>query len=147
VLIKHGSCPRTTSGKTQRHAARAEFLEERLQVVGQWRAKKSATPGATAPAVERKAAQPPSGDAIREWLIAKVADRVGVAPSAIDPGRVFVQLGVGSAEALTLIGELELWLGHKLSPVLVYDYPDIDSLARHLAQTALREQATSESRS
>lgn len=146
VLIKHGSCPKTTSGKIQRHAARAEFLGDRLRVVGQWRAKKSVTPAATSPAVEREAAQPPSEDAIREWLIAKVADRVGVASSAIDPGRAFVQLGVGSAEALTLIGELELWLGHKLSPVLVYNYPDIDSLARHLAQAAPPEQATSESR-
>lgn len=136
ALIKHGSCPKTTSGKTQRHAARSLFLENGLSVVGQWRAERTTASVVSEPPTQRPAAVAPNGDAIRDWLIERVAVRVGVAPSAIDPGSAFVQLGVGSADALTLTGELELWLGRKLSPVLVYNYPDIETLARHLGQAA-----------
>ena len=130
VLIKHGSCPKTTSGKIQRHAARTAFLEGTLRVVDEWRA------GTKTPAAQPAAnGEPRSEEAIRDWLIVKVAERVGAAPAAVDPTRAFAQLGVGSAEALTLIGELELWLGRKLSPVMVYNYPNIDALAQHLAES------------
>jgi len=33
-----------------------------------------------------------------------------------------------------LSGDLEAWLGRELSPSLIYDYPTIESLARHLAE-------------
>ncbi len=38
VLIKAGSIPKTSSGKIQRHACRAGFLDGSLEIVGQWRA-------------------------------------------------------------------------------------------------------------
>jgi acyl-CoA synthetase (AMP-forming)/AMP-acid ligase II len=36
VLLKPGSIPKTSSGKIQRHACRAQFLEGRLNSVGKW---------------------------------------------------------------------------------------------------------------
>ena len=36
VLLKTGSIPKTTSGKIQRRACRAKFLEGNLEVVGEW---------------------------------------------------------------------------------------------------------------
>ncbi|HZZ71629.1 MAG TPA: aminotransferase class I/II-fold pyridoxal phosphate-dependent enzyme [Pirellulales bacterium] len=38
VLIKAGSIPKTSSGKIQRHACKAGFLHDELEVVGQWKA-------------------------------------------------------------------------------------------------------------
>ncbi len=38
--------------------------------------------------------------------------------------------GIGSLQAVRLAAELEEWLGRKLAPTLVYDYPTIDALAR-----------------
>jgi 8-amino-7-oxononanoate synthase/acyl carrier protein len=38
VLVKAGSIPKTSSGKIQRHAARAGFLDGTLDTVAQWRA-------------------------------------------------------------------------------------------------------------
>lgn len=37
LLIKTGSIPKTSSGKVQRHACRAKFLDGSLKVVAQWR--------------------------------------------------------------------------------------------------------------
>lgn len=36
VLLRTGSIPKTSSGKVRRHACKLEFLEENLNVVGQW---------------------------------------------------------------------------------------------------------------
>jgi hypothetical protein len=36
LLLQTGSIPKTSSGKIQRHACRAGFLNQTLQVVGQW---------------------------------------------------------------------------------------------------------------
>jgi acyl-CoA synthetase (AMP-forming)/AMP-acid ligase II/7-keto-8-aminopelargonate synthetase-like enzyme/acyl carrier protein len=38
ILVRNGSIPKTSSGKIQRHACRAEFLSDSLKVVAQWRA-------------------------------------------------------------------------------------------------------------
>ena len=36
VLIEHGSIPKTSSGKIQRHACKADFLARTLDVVAEW---------------------------------------------------------------------------------------------------------------
>jgi len=72
-------------------------------------------------------------EAIQEWLIAQLAAELGVAPEDIDPRGSFDGLGVSSREAVTLSGDLEDWLGRKLSPTLLWEYPTIEALAGHLA--------------
>lgn len=71
---------------------------------------------------------------IREWLIAKIAERVGVAPDAIDPAKPFTVLGVDSTEAVVVSGELQEWLGRRVPPTIAWDHPSIDAVARHLGQ-------------
>ncbi len=49
VLIQAGSIPKTSSGKIQRHACRAGFLEGTLEVVAQWQAARDTATPVTAP--------------------------------------------------------------------------------------------------
>jgi acyl-CoA synthetase (AMP-forming)/AMP-acid ligase II len=52
LLLRAGSIPKTSSGKIQRHACRAGFLNHTLEVVGCWEAEAIlASPGGPAPAV------------------------------------------------------------------------------------------------
>ena len=37
---------------------------------------------------------------------------------------------------MTLVGDLEVWLGRRLSPTVFWNYPTISDLAAHLASTA-----------
>jgi myxalamid-type polyketide synthase MxaE and MxaD len=74
-----------------------------------------------------------SADAIEAWLIAKLAERLGIAANEIDIREPFASYGLGSTEAVSLAGELADWLGRKLSPALAYEYSTIEALARHLA--------------
>ncbi|HEX3860700.1 MAG TPA: acyl carrier protein [Stellaceae bacterium] len=51
---------------------------------------------------------------------------------AIGPDVTFVQMGLDSATSAYFIVELEEWLGIELEPELVFDYPTITDLARHI---------------
>src|ERR1700690_1166915 len=72
-------------------------------------------------------------EVIQAWLVSKLSERLGIEPHKIDGGEPLASYGLGSTEAVSLAGELAEWLGRKLSPALVYEYPTIETLARHLA--------------
>jgi acyl transferase domain-containing protein/acyl carrier protein len=73
---------------------------------------------------------------VQSWLVAKLAEYLDIDPSTIDIHEPFASYGLESAEAISLSGELEEWLGRDLSPSLLYDYPSISILARYLAGDA-----------
>jgi acyl carrier protein len=70
---------------------------------------------------------------IEDWLVAYLAPLLSVHTDEIDRRRPFAEFGLDSLAAVTLSGELERWLDRELSPTLVWDYPTIETLARHLA--------------
>ena len=72
-------------------------------------------------------------EAISIWLIDRIAEYTGSTPLSIDSTIPFADYGLGSAEAVILSGDMERWLGRRLSPMLLWDYPTIDALAQHLA--------------
>ncbi len=74
----------------------------------------------------------PDAASIRAWLRAKVAERARVAPATIDPGAPFVSFGLGSADMLEVVGELELWLGRSVSTTLLWEEPTIRAVAARL---------------
>jgi myxalamid-type polyketide synthase MxaE and MxaD len=74
-----------------------------------------------------------TADTIQAWLLAKLAERLGIEPHEIDTGEPLASYGLGSTEAVSLAGELAEWLGRDLSAALVYEHPTIEALAGHLA--------------
>jgi acyl carrier protein len=72
---------------------------------------------------------------IQAWLIKRVSVALSLSPDQIDPRETFSSFGLDSRTAVGLSGELERWLGRRLPPTLVWDYPTIDALARHLDAT------------
>lgn len=77
---------------------------------------------------------------IEEWLIAYLANRLGLQKQEINVGQPFVEFGLASIEGITLVRELETWLNMSLSPTLAWSYPSIELLTTHLAHNlALRE--------
>ena len=78
-------------------------------------------------------ASPPTEEAIRAWLVGKLATHLALAPEEIDVRETFSNYGLDSRTSVGISGELERWLGRSLSPTLVWDYPTIELVARHLA--------------
>lgn len=71
---------------------------------------------------------------IQEWLVEKVAHRIGVAPTEIDVNQYFDTFGLDSTEALVLAGELEKWLGREIESTALWYYPTIAELAQYLKE-------------
>ncbi|MEM8530262.1 MAG: SDR family NAD(P)-dependent oxidoreductase [Chloroflexota bacterium] len=74
----------------------------------------------------------PSRDSICVWLIHKLSEYLQIESAEIDIHTPFAAYGLASLDAVSLVGELEDWLGSHLSVTLFYDYPTIDQLASTL---------------
>lgn len=150
ALIKPASIPKTSSGKIQRRACKAGFLTETLRVVGLWQPtleqgdRPETTRPQAVPIPEQQNQihspdQTAAADVIQAWLVAKLSAQLNLDPQAIDPQQSLAQYGLDSLAMVTLAGELEDWLGHKLPNTVVYAHPSIAALAQHLAQTSKPE--------
>jgi acyl carrier protein len=79
------------------------------------------------------ASPPPSATEIREWLVAKLGETVGIAPAEIQTDAPLVGLGLDSMQFVVLVGELEQRLGIRFTDNPLFDYPTVDALSAFLA--------------
>jgi acyl carrier protein len=82
--------------------------------------------------IENNNQQLKSKTEIRNWLADQVANILYIDPKTIDFRAPFNSFGLSSRDAVLLSGDLEEWLGRRLSPTIVYEYPTIDALADYL---------------
>jgi 8-amino-7-oxononanoate synthase len=73
---------------------------------------------------------------LKTWLANKLAEILQTSAADLDLDRDFADYGLDSVEAVNLSGELENFLGKRLPPTLLWDYPSISSLAEHLEGSA-----------
>lgn len=73
---------------------------------------------------------------IQGWLTSQLAERLGLELDEIDIEEDFANYGLNSVEAISLSGDLETYLGRRLPPTLLWDYPNIQALAQYLAKNA-----------
>lgn len=76
-----------------------------------------------------------TASAIQLWICGRIAERVGFDVDEVDPDQPFVTFGIGSRDSVTLVGELEDWLGRPLKATILFDYPTVRSLAAALGTT------------
>jgi acyl carrier protein len=70
---------------------------------------------------------------VQDWLVARVAVLLGQPESEIDITLPFSTYALNSIATVGLTGELEELLDMRLAATLIWDYPSIELLARHLA--------------
>jgi acyl carrier protein len=134
VLIDQPQLPRTSSGKVQRAACRAAFLAGWSDALYAWRAPiADEAPELSLPPRDGPAQD---SDAIQDWIVERMAARLRLAASHIDPREPVAQYGLDSAVAVSLIAELSGWLGLELDPVVFWEHPSIEQLASHVASLA-----------
>jgi len=71
---------------------------------------------------------------IQEWIVSYLAELLEIKSDDINVSVPFDRYGLDSAVVVGLTGDLEEWLGQKLDPTLLYDYPTIEAISQHLAQ-------------
>jgi len=70
---------------------------------------------------------------IESWLVAWIAREMRVDASRVDAREPLVNFGMGSRQALLLVGDLEDWLGTRVDPTLAWDHPTVEKISRFLA--------------
>ncbi|GET44091.1 acyl carrier protein [Microseira wollei] len=78
--------------------------------------------------------QQPTAAEIQAWIVSYLAQLLEINPDEVDTAIPFDQYGLDSSAAVGMTGDLEDWMGRKIAPTLLYDYPTIQDLAQHLAE-------------
>lgn len=73
---------------------------------------------------------------IAEWLVQRISQETGLTIGEIDVTSSFANFGLDSRAAVALSSELEKLLGQELPPTLIWDFPTINEVARHLSSLA-----------
>jgi acyl transferase domain-containing protein/acyl-CoA synthetase (AMP-forming)/AMP-acid ligase II/acyl carrier protein len=128
--------PRTGSGKVQRVHCQKAYQEGRLSAVVESKLK---TPVQEEGETRRPEPSEHSAAEIRQFLRERIGRYLGVDAEDIDPQIPFRSLGLDSTAAVRLTGEVAAFAKCAVEPRIIYEYPTIDALARHLAGEAPAE--------
>jgi acyl-CoA synthetase (AMP-forming)/AMP-acid ligase II/acyl carrier protein len=128
VIVRPATIPITSSGKIQRRATRALWLDGRLEIVGIWQRSpmivRDDDPGLDWRAQPARHYPPPHE--IRAWLISRLETHLAAEPGEIDPHRSFSELGMTSLVAVTLAREMQDWIGIDIEVNCLYDHPTLE---------------------
>ncbi len=130
VLLRTGGLLRTSSGKVQRSACRAGFLDGTLKEVTRWVADDHEP-------VESKSvvseAETMSESEIEKWLIERISSRLRIPASTVDSSEPLASYGLESTMAVSLAEELTRYTGVAQDPMLFWEYPTIRELVEHIS--------------
>jgi acetylornithine/succinyldiaminopimelate/putrescine aminotransferase/acyl-CoA synthetase (AMP-forming)/AMP-acid ligase II/predicted amino acid dehydrogenase/acyl carrier protein len=118
TLLKPGSLPKTSSGKTQRALAKQGFASGTLSgIIAEWRDASAFRPE---PA-EVPAPKTPGLDRLERWLVERVAAEAKVPAARIDVGKPLVAYGLDSVVLISIVGQLEQTFGVELDVDVLFE--------------------------
>jgi acyl carrier protein len=155
-LLKPATLPKTSSGKIRRHACRLQFLEGGRDVIGQWTEHSlgqnlwqelqdntnSHGQLSSSIDIEKQTSQisskrkemAPTQEVIQDWLVNQLSMHLKVPANTIDIHVPTAEYGLDSSVAVSLTGQLAIWLDLKLEPTLFWEFPTIEALTTHLSK-------------
>jgi acyl transferase domain-containing protein/acyl-CoA synthetase (AMP-forming)/AMP-acid ligase II/acyl carrier protein len=158
TLIKPGTVPKTSSGKIQRKACKAGVEENNLEVIVKWNhngLKDFRIADNQVNATLEKTEESKNSLQIKfnltksnlcEWLAVRISEMMQIKKDSIDLNEPFAVYGMDSLKAVQLSGDLETLLERELPSALVYDYPNINSLAGFLSADSSESEIKTDSK-
>lgn len=73
---------------------------------------------------------------IQDWLVTRISTVTGVPADEINVGEPVRRYGLDSVAVVTMIADLETWLGVRLRENPLDEHPTVAALAQYLAQLA-----------
>ncbi|MET1253941.1 AMP-binding protein [Aliikangiella maris] len=142
-LIRSKTIDKTSSGKIQRRLTRQKWLDRQLDVISEMTDEKVNAEYAQQfeKNLEKKQdsatseSDAKSAAVISEWFINWIQTQLSVSRNAIDPKKPFSDFGMDSMDATVAAEQLTQWLGGaKIEPSMFWEFPDIESLSKFLAE-------------
>ncbi|KFA88774.1 peptide synthetase [Archangium violaceum Cb vi76] len=128
VLLEPGALPKTSSGKIQRRACKAELLAGWPRALLFWRDTDGVARGQGTPALEAPV-DPVSVEELETWLVARLSARLRVRPEELAKDVPITSFGLDSLAAVELAHEIE-HLGAVLRMDELLHGPTVAALAR-----------------
>ena len=117
VLIQAGTIPKTSSGKLQRHACKKDFLNQRLDVLKDWRGPAARLQeGRTRPSSDSH-----KRSAVETWVVAELARRTGIEPIEVDVHLPLMSYGLNSLAAVELCHNIQVHFGIEITSSDLFD--------------------------
>jgi acyl-CoA synthetase (AMP-forming)/AMP-acid ligase II/acyl carrier protein len=122
ALLRTASILKTSSGKIQRRACKAQYLDDRFPIVASWTAAQSLA----------RLPTDISADSTQHWIMQWVAYKFGRDLASIDPRHSFDACGMDSLSAVEFAHDLGVVIGREIDEITVWNYPTIETLSRHV---------------
>lgn len=132
TLVPPASLPKTSSGKLQRQSVKVSFQAGTLRAIAEDLEPEIAAAPSVEPTSVGEEGTERGVEEIRDWLVAAIARRLGMAADRIDPRQPPARYGLDSVTLQGLTGDLSSWLGRRVSATLFYDHPSLAALAVYL---------------
>jgi acyl carrier protein len=71
-------------------------------------------------------------DTIQGWLTHQIAKQLRIGAQTIKVSEPLTRYGLDSIDSVTIVGDMEDWLGAELPSTLLWDYPTIEKAAQYL---------------
>jgi len=138
VLIRPRRLPKTSSGKLQRHACRAMFLEGTLESIAEQRKNPNVQDEQ-----QTKVAGPPldNEDAVADWLLSTIAAKLGVDSKTLNFDRPISSYHLDSLSTVELSHSIQSTLGVDLPLVNLLQDLTVSQLAAKTASLAKASKA------
>jgi acyl carrier protein len=94
------------------------------------------------PEVVRQHTGPVTESDIQQWLVARIAAIAEMKPEEVDVDRPFAEFGMDSVQLFELSGDLEDFLGRKVSEIVAWDFPTIAKMSQHLSTPGAEARVT-----
>jgi amino acid adenylation domain-containing protein len=127
VLVRPQTIPKTSSGKIQRSACSAAFLNGELRVVSEWR--ETEGDETQLPLLD---SAPERKDVVETWLASHLALQLKVPVEKIDVSQPIIRYGLDSLKAIELVHAIEAKLGVNLSMTSLLQSPSVSELASEI---------------
>lgn len=79
-------------------------------------------------------AQSMSETELQDWLAVQIAEQLGIDEAEIEIDVPFESFGLDSVQTMSVANLGKEKFGLQLSPLVIWNYPNIESLSRYLAQ-------------
>jgi acyl-CoA synthetase (AMP-forming)/AMP-acid ligase II/acyl carrier protein len=147
TLLSPGRLPRTTSGKTQRRAAKLSFIEGSLHSVAAWKLPIEDIEGGAKDEEWRLSheslrmmEESQRRESIQEYMQQLISRTIKVAPADISPDKPVINLGLDSMHAIQIKGQIEKDLQTELDVTTFMQGATLRSLSDELSSLVLHSQ-------